>query len=129
MSVSVKILIGALLVLGWAVAPTMLVWGWARWSVRPKTSIISSIASFASLALASLSALLAISSMVVAKVIGGFPFYDPTLLRIYRWGALISLAALATGLCGVWRPNSLRWHAPLSGLGMLAFWVMMAEGE
>jgi hypothetical protein len=32
--------------------------------------------------------------MLYAHLIGGFPFWDPALLRIYRWGSLLSLAGL-----------------------------------
>jgi hypothetical protein len=33
------------------------------------------------------------------------------------------------GIGGVWRPGPLRWHAPICGLGMSAFWLLAAEGE
>ena len=35
----------------------------------------------------------------------------PVLLRIYRWGGLVSIAGIAFALGGAWRPNPLRWYA------------------
>jgi hypothetical protein len=74
--------------------------------------------------------LLAISSVTYAHILpNGFPFYDPTLMRIYRWGALLSAAGFCLGIGGLWRKNSLRWHSPIGAFGMLAFWLLAAEGE
>jgi hypothetical protein len=73
-------------------------------------------------------AVLAASSVAYAQV-HHFPFYDPLLLRIFRWGGLLSLAGILFGICGVWRPGPLRWQAPVCGLGTLAFWLLAAEGE
>ena len=56
--------------------------------------------------------------------VGGVPFYDPLLLRIYRWGALLSLAGTAFALIGVWRPGPLRWHAPAC-----AAWGLFCSGS
>jgi hypothetical protein len=47
-----------------------------------------SVLSLIGFTLASASGLLAVSSVLYAHAIGGFPFYDPRLLRIYRWGDL-----------------------------------------
>jgi len=113
----------------YACLPAGLVWGWARWKRTPWQHNFSFSFSFAGLAFATLSALLAVGSTAYARIIGGFPFYDPLLLRIYRWGALLSLAGIGTGICGVWRPNPLRWLGPICAVGMLVFWIAMAEGE
>jgi len=67
--------------------------------------------------------------MAYAVATRGFPFYDPTLLRIYAWGSLLSAGGIVLGLTGVSAPNALRWHAPLAGLGMLAFWMIAAASE
>jgi hypothetical protein len=74
------------------------------------------------------SAILAVGSVGYAQV-HHFPYYDPLLLRVFRWGGLLSLAGVIFGIGGVWRSGSLRWHAPLCGIGMLSFWVLAAEGE
>jgi hypothetical protein len=81
-----------------------------------------------SLVLATASAVLAVSSIVFAQF-HHFPYYDPLLLRIFRTGTLLSLAGVAFGCSGAWRPTSLRWHAPISGIATLAFWFMAATGE
>jgi hypothetical protein len=78
--------------------------------------------------LATASAVLAVSSIAYAQV-HHFSYYDPLLLRIFAWGALLSIAGIGFGIGGVWQANSLRWHAPVSGACMLVFWVMMASGE
>jgi hypothetical protein len=58
-----------------------------------------------------------------------FAYYDPLLLRIFRWGGLLSLSGMAFEIRGTWRPNPLRWYAPGCALGMLLFWFAMAIGE
>jgi hypothetical protein len=78
--------------------------------------------------LATASAMLAVSAIAYAQV-HHFPYYDPLLLRIFAGGALLSIAGIVFGIGGVWRPSSLRWHAPVSGVCMLVFWIMMASGE
>ena len=80
-------------------------------------------------ALATISALLAISTAIYAKAIGGFQFYDPTLLRIYRYGALLSLSGMVFSIAGLWKPSVLRWHAPVCSVGTLMYWFMLASTE
>jgi len=79
--------------------------------------------------LATLSGVLAISSVVYAHAIGGFPFYDPLLMKIYGLGAVLSLAGILFSLSGIWRPSVLRWHAPVCSVGTLLFWFFSAMGE
>jgi hypothetical protein len=105
----------------------VLIWGWARWINHPKLRTVPSILSLAGFVLAMASALLAVSSIAYAQVIHGFRFYDPLLMRLFRWGILLSLGAIMFGVGGVWRPSSLRWHAPVAAIGTLAFWAMAAE--
>jgi len=62
-------------------------------------------------------------------VIHRFAYYDPWLLRIFRWGALLSLGGVILGFTGTSKPNALREHAPLAGLATLAFWIVSAAGE
>jgi len=61
---------------------------------------------------------LALGSLIYAHAIGGFPYYDPRLLRIYRWGTGLSLLGVVFGIGGVWRRSALRWHAPALSVGM-----------
>jgi len=118
-----------LIVGGYVAAPAVLIWGWVRWMWRPKQRNLCSILSLASFSLATASALLAVLARIYAFSIGGFPYFDPRLLKIYRWGILLSLTGILLGISGVWRPSSLRWHAPACAVGTLMFWTMAASSE
>ena len=109
--------------------PALMMWGWARWFRRTQPRSLPSILSLIGLTLATASGLLAVSSVMYAHAIGGFPFYDPRLLRIYRWGGLLSLSGLVFGIAGVWRPSPVRWLAPVCSFGTLLFWFASAMGE
>jgi hypothetical protein len=63
--------------------PAVLVAGWVRWARRRQ--IGRTWPSLTGFSLGTASALLAIGSMVYAGMIGGFRYYDLTLLRIFRW--------------------------------------------
>lgn len=127
-SISVQIVIGILVGLSYVVSPVILIWGWARWMGQPKRKTLTSNLSLLGFALATSSAVLAVSSVVYAHF-HHFGFYDPLLLRILRWGFLLSTGGIVFGAGGVWRQSALRWHAPISALGTLAFWILAAEGE
>jgi len=109
--------------------PVMLSWGWVRWVKRKQPLTLPGILSAAGFALATGSALLAIATILYAGAIGGFPFYDPRLLRVYRWGVLLSLSGTVFAVGGLWRPNPLRWHAPACAGGMFLLWFLAALGE
>lgn len=96
---------------------------------RTQPRSISVILSLIGFALATASGLLAVSSVVWAHAIGGFPYYDPRLLRMYRWGGLLSLSGLVLGIAGAWRPGPVRWLAPVCSLGTALFWFASAMGE
>ena len=125
---STQVMLGVLVALGFLVSPVMLIWGWVRWVRLPKPRTVASVLSLIGFVLATASALLAVLTTGYAQI-HHFPYYDPLLLRIFRWGVLLALCGIVFGVGGVWRPSSLRWHAPVSGLGMLAFWIMAASGE
>lgn len=129
MSTLLKMFWVTLIIGGYFAAPALLIWGWVRWTQRPKQRTLCSILSLAGFSLATASALLAVLTTMYAVSIGGFPFYDPRLLRVFRWGILLSLTALALAISGVWGPSSLRWHAPACGFGTLMFWAMAASSE
>jgi hypothetical protein len=99
--------------------PIVMIWGWVRWIRRKKLVTVFSVLSLIGLALSTASELLAISMVVYAKVKGGFGYYDPSLMRIYAWGILLSLGGLALAAIGVWRQSSLRWHALICSIGAL----------
>lgn len=126
LSESVFLIILALL--GYLVAPAMLVWGWMRWvKQRPRSWTVPSALSFIGFALASLSALLGL--WVIAFANSGRPAYAinyPLLSWGVPTGAGLSLAGLACSLVGLWRRSPARWQAPSSAIGMLAFWLLVA---
>lgn len=115
--------------MGYILAPLMLIWGWIRWISRRKELGHPFFLSLIGFVLTTASGALAASAIVYAVAIHGFPFYDPTLLRIYAWGLLLSVAGIVLGLTGISAPKALRWQAPLAGLGMLAFWMVAVARE
>jgi hypothetical protein len=107
----------------------LMIWGWVRWSKRTQPRTLFFNLSLIGFTFAMASALLAISSVMYAGAIGGFPFYDPLLLRIYGCGGLLSLCGIVFGVGGIRRPGPLRWLAPVCAFGTLLFWFMQAIGE
>ncbi|MFZ1940639.1 MAG: hypothetical protein WBA18_03700 [Terracidiphilus sp.] len=120
---------GAGWIFGFFVSLVAMVWGWIRWIRREKGWSILSLSSLIAFALASASALLVAAMMAYELAIREFTYDDSSLMRICAWGALISLSALVLALMGVWRPNSIRWHALVCSFGTLVFWLMAAAGE
>ncbi|HLJ29053.1 MAG TPA: hypothetical protein VKY85_20250 [Candidatus Angelobacter sp.] len=119
-----------LFVLGICIAlPAVMIWGWVRWAKHREPRTAFSTLSLVGFALGTVSGLLAIVAMLYARVVGGFSFYDPALMKIYRWGALLSVTAMVFAIIGLWRPSSLRWHAPVCAVGTLVFWLAAAAGE
>jgi len=109
--------------------PLVMVWGWIRWARREKKWTILSVLSLAGFALATGSALLAIALSIYGHLIGGFDFYDPRLMRFYACGALLSASALILAVSGIWRLNSLRWHALFCSFGTLVYWSALMNAE
>src|SRR6266404_5687889 len=111
----------------YGVLPVLLIWGWIRWAISSQPRTVPAIMAFVSFLLTTLSVLLALETAFYARVVRSFPYYDPVLMKIYAYGMLLSLAAFMIALGGLWRPSSVRWHAPLCAVGMLTFWVMAAS--
>jgi hypothetical protein len=109
--------------------PVGLIWGWVRWWKQGIKGGLLPILSLIGFSLATASALLGISTDIYARAIGGFPAYDPTLLSIYRYGALVSLAGIVFSLVGIWKPGAVRWHALACGVGTLLYWFLQASTE
>jgi hypothetical protein len=109
--------------------PAAIIWGWIRWIKHAQTRSVVSYLAAVALVFATASAALAVSAIIYAHHIGGFPFYDPRLLRIYRWGALLSVTGIAFAFGGIWKPGPLRWLALICAFGTLIYWFGAAAGE
>lgn len=101
-------------------------WRWLHNAPRIVEPAWRSYVAIVAMSFAGVSALLWVVSLVWARLIGGFPFYDPVLLRFYRWGFLTSALGLFVSLVG---KGKLRW--PTTGLSLLMsmLWLMAAAGE
>ena len=133
MSLSTIALFTLLMPLAYLIAPAMIIWGWRRWvKQQPRSWTIAPTLSFAGLLLASLSGAFALFVIAYGWSGGfehtaGLPYYSPNygfFYRCIRVGVLLSLAGLVFSIGGVWRSNSVRWQAPASALGTLAFWFL-----
>jgi hypothetical protein len=109
--------------------PVVMIWGWSRWAKRKTQMTFFPVLSLISFVLATTSELIAIVMVIFARIIGGFAFYDPTLMRIYAVGMLLSLVGLILAIIGVWRPSSLRWHALGCTVGTLLYWLVQSANE
>lgn len=129
MRISVQIVVVLLWLTGYVLSPVMVIWGWIRWFRKPRLQKVSAILSLIGFILASASGLLAFSASAYSLMRGGFPYYDPLLMKICGVGGLLSVSGLVFGVAGVWGASSLRWHAPVSAITTLAFWIAAAAGE
>ena len=109
--------------------PVALLRGWLHWAKQPKLMTPFSVLSMIGFSLASCSALLAFGGILYAHAIGGFPFYDPRLMTLYRWGGRLSVAGIALSIIGCFRRNTLRWYAPICSTGVFIFWFGAAMTE
>lgn len=109
--------------------PVVMTWGWMRWKRRKRPMTLISALSLIGFVLATTSELIAIAMVIYARITGGFGFYDPTLMRIYVTGMLLSGFGLILAIAGAWKPSSLRWHALVCTLGTLVYWLVQAAGE
>ena len=111
------------------VTPLLIIWGWIRWSRSNVPRTIPSTLSFIGFCFATTSALLGLFAALYVRFIHSFPFYDPTLMKIYGAGGMLSLAAILFATSGVWRRGPVRWHAPACALGTLLLWLMAMNSE
>jgi|SRR5215467_2771503 len=116
-------------ILVYAAPPAILIWALRRWwRISPRISEPAwrSYLAIGAIGFAGISSLLWLVSLIWARVIGGFPYYDHVLLGFYRWGGWTSTVGLFISLIG---KGKLRW--PACGLSFLMelFWAMAAMGE
>jgi hypothetical protein len=107
----------------------LLIAGWLRWFRDPNRINLLSDLSLIGFAIGNASVVLAMSSILYARAIGGFRRYDPRLLKIYDLGLLISVVGLVVGLLGRGRASRLRTIAPFLSGAMLIFWILQAATE
>lgn len=123
MSASVKVFYGLLIILG-IVGPIMLTWGWIRWIMQSEKRTLAAILSLIGFLLATASALVAVSFITVVAFHGVYNL-DPLWPSVFNFATWLSLAGVVFGVGGVWRPSLLRWHSPVSAVGILAFWMLL----
>jgi uncharacterized integral membrane protein len=109
--------------------PVILFTGWRRWVYRPPVQNRVLLLSLAGFALGTASIMVAIGALLYAGATGGFRYYAPALLTIYKVGLLLSLGGIAFALGGIWKRNALRWHAPVLSFGTFLLWLLWASGE
>ncbi len=109
-----------LLILAWAL------WRWLRTAPRIVEPAWRSYMAIGAIGFAGASSMLWLISLIWAMVIGGFPFYDPVLLRFYRWGFLTSALGLLISFAGKGR---LKWPSCGLSLLMALLWMMAASSE
>jgi hypothetical protein len=108
------------------VAFVLVVWRWMRSSPKIAEPAWRGYFALAAASLAGISVILWVTSIVWAQKIGGFGYFDPVLLRFYRWGALTGLAGLVAGFGGT---GKLRWPSCALATIMTLLWLMAATGE
>jgi hypothetical protein len=103
--------------------------GWTRWARHSQPRNVFSYLALIGFSLATVSLIIAVATLLYARKIGGFPYGDPLLFRIFPWGGYSSSGALLFAVAGVWRSSPLRWHALALSLGTVFFWFSAAIAE
>ena len=107
----------------------ILMWAFRRWwgsSPRIGLPAWRSYVAIGAFCLATLSFLLWLTLVAWARAIGGFPFYDPVVMRFYGLGFLTGASGIAMSLAGKGR---LRWPACGVSALMTFLWIAAASGE
>lgn len=123
MSASLALVFLALSLLAYLIGPAALIWGWMRWSARPKTWSFSSIFSFAGFLDATASAVLGIA-LVFAALNGVFERDYALFFRVVSRCLIFSLLGVLLAVCGAFRNSSFRWVALVGALSTSAFWMI-----
>src|SRR5580704_11923461 len=120
---------GLVVVLFYGAIAFVLVTGWVRWARQSQPRNAFSYIALIGFSLANVSLIIAAAGIIYARKIGGFPYYDPRLMRLFRWGGTFSLGGLPFSAVGVWRRSALRWYAVALSILTLFFWFASAAGE
>jgi hypothetical protein len=122
------ILIGLYLI-SWIAVPVGLactIWTWWRSSPKVESPKWRSYLGLAAFSLAGISALLFPFLAIWARVRGGFPFYDPVLLRCYGLGFILGAGGFLLSLLG---KGKVRWPACVISFAMMFIWLMASTAE
>jgi hypothetical protein len=95
-----------LLALFWGVyggLPALFISGWVRLSKDKNLGSTPRLFAVVGFSLATGSARLGLFTFLYARLIHSFPYYDPTLMRIYAFGSLLALAGVLSSVGGIWR--------------------------
>ncbi|HZV87581.1 MAG TPA: hypothetical protein VFF95_08550 [Candidatus Binatus sp.] len=106
-----------------------LVWMFRRWSrSKPRIGVPSwrSYVAICAFSLAAISSLLHLVLFAWARLIGGFWFYDPVVMRFYGWGFLTGAAGMVVSLAA---KGKLRWPSFAFSAVMAVVWLLAAMSE
>jgi len=115
--------------LGFALPLLILAWAIERWrraERRFESPVWRSYFATGAFGLGALSFLLWIAVAIWARARGGFPYYDPILLRCYSLGFLSGAVGFLASLPG---KGKLRWPGCFLSFLMAVLWVLAAEAE
>ena len=118
-----------LYIISWVAVPVGLAWTiWIWWRSSPKVESPKwrSYLGLAAFSLTGISALLFLFLAIWARVRGGFPFYDPVVLRCYRVGFILGAGGFILSLLG---KGKVRWPACVISFAMMFMWLVAAAGE
>jgi hypothetical protein len=116
-------------IISWIAVPVGLTWTiWTWWNSSPRVESPEwrSYLGLGALNLAGISALLFLFLAIWARVRGGFPFYDPVLLRCYGLGFITGAGGFLLSLPG---KGKVRWPACVISFAMMFIWIMAASSE
>jgi hypothetical protein len=106
--------------------PVLLIWGWIRWARhKPKIWRMGPLFSFVGFCLATAAYLWAI-----VVIVAGFDFEHNSnyIGRFVEFGLILSLAAFAFTIGGLWRKSPLRWEAFSLSLCALCLFFLASIG-
>jgi hypothetical protein len=111
------------------VIPPLLLWGWIRWMKSASPLTVATTLSLIGFSFATASALLVLFAHLFARFVRSFPAHDPTLMKLYSSGCLLSSLGIVFGVGGTARRGPVRWLAPACAFGTLLFWLLAMSSE